>query len=62
MSDIQLQPGQTVVVRITNHLEYRITHTGWVLDVASSQPIGVRPVSDKALTIISHGQVQDDDV
>ena len=60
--DIELQPGQTVVVKITKYLEYRITHTGWVLDVTSTKPIGVKPSGEKTLSIISLGQVEDDEV
>lgn len=60
--EIELQAGQTVVVKITNRLEYRITHTGWVLDVSSTKPIGVRPIGEKSLSIISLGLVEDDEV
>lgn len=62
MDDVQLQPGQTCVVRITKHLEYRVTNTGWVLDVVSTQPIGVKPKDDKSLSIISLGPAEDDEV
>lgn len=61
LPDLELQPGQTMIVRITQHLTYRIKHTGWVLDVTSNQPIGVKPVSEKSLSIISLGTVQDDE-
>lgn len=62
LADIELQPGQTVVVKITKYLEYRITHTGWVLDVTSTKPIGVKPKDENALSIISLGTVEDDEV
>lgn len=59
---IELQPGQVAVVRITKHLEYRITHTGWVLDVVSTQPIGVKPATENSVSIVSLGTVQEDEV
>lgn len=60
--DIELHPGQTAVVKITKYLEYRITHTGWVLDVTSTRPIGVKPKDENSLSVISLGATEEDEV
>lgn len=58
----ELQAGQTAIVRITKDLEYRITNTGWVLDISSNQPLAAKPESETKLSIVSLGDVQEDEV
>lgn len=61
LPDLELQPGQTVIVRITNNLTYRITHTGWVLEVVSNHPFVVKPEGVQSVSILGHGVVERDE-
>jgi len=57
----ELKPGQTVLVRISKNLEYKITHTGWVLEITSTQPIGIKPNGETSIEVVSLGIVEDDE-
>lgn len=70
MEELTLQPGQTVVVPITKHLSYRVTHDGWGLMIECSRaPMVIRSSAINGavslygdINIGSEGPVEDDEV
>jgi hypothetical protein len=57
---MDLKPGETIRIRITEKLWYEVYHTGWVVEVTCVGPLSVKPISPNKVTIGYSGPELDD--
>lgn len=48
---MDLKPGETIHIRITEKLWYEVLHTGWALEVTCVGPLSVKPISSNKIGI-----------